>query len=64
MAVVFVFVALLVQSADRATTTTITTNNPQVQPGVRLYSSNDQRQPATTAPSSKARLYVTTITMY
>ena len=61
MTVVFIFVALLARSAYRATATTITTNNLQVQPGVRSHSSNHQTQSATTtAPSSKAKLYVTT----
>ena len=64
MTVVFVFVALSAYSEYRATATTITTNNLQVQPGVRWHSSNHQTQPATTAPTSKAKLYVTTLAMY
>ena len=39
---VFVFVALSAYSEYRATATTITTNNLQVQPGVRWHSSNHQ----------------------
>ena len=36
---------LLTQPACRATTTTITTNNPQVQSGVRAHPENYQTQP-------------------
>ena len=64
MTVVFVSVALLAQSAYRATATTITTNNPQVQADIRSHSSNHQTEPVTKARTSKAKLYVTTLAMY